>query len=220
MPDPAGLQQLVEGLGAARAWLQRAHAFTAEGPHADLAALEAFVGEASGIPVALPEARALRERAAAARRLADALRAALPEGHEHSIDQVRWWLPSGLHTGKGAKAASRSLARPIHPTLRIAPSSTLPQLDLEHLQELQAEAARLRVRVPELAGLSAALDSVDVWRVRRQGLCSGWAACRRKGDGSAFLLAPRCPASTPRDHSARCPRSHRRVPARSRACAR
>lgn len=89
VPDPAGLQQLAEGLGAARAWLQRAHAFSLEGPPADLAALEACVAEASALPVALPEAQALRERAAAARRLADALRAALPEGHQHSVDQVR-----------------------------------------------------------------------------------------------------------------------------------
>ena len=56
MPQPAGLQQLVEGLAAARAWLQRAGAYTS-GPPCDLAELEAFVAEAAGIPGALGWAR-------------------------------------------------------------------------------------------------------------------------------------------------------------------
>ena len=47
VPDPPGLQKLVEGLAAARDWLERAQPFLDEGRSCELKALESFAGEAN-----------------------------------------------------------------------------------------------------------------------------------------------------------------------------
>jgi hypothetical protein len=75
----AAIPKLREAEAAAAAWLQRAQlALADDGGAADLKALEALAADASRIPVALPEAKPLRERAAAARKVADSIRALLP----------------------------------------------------------------------------------------------------------------------------------------------
>ena len=89
--------------------------------------------------MALPEAKVLRERAAAARKLADTIRAALPSARD-----------SGGGRRRGAEP-----------------------LPLEELRQLAGQAAELRVHMPELLNLAAALERVDVWQVG----AGGWGRC-------------------------------------------
>jgi hypothetical protein len=95
--------------------------------------------------VALPEAKLLRERATAARKLADTIRAALPSARD--------------------SGGRRRGAEP---------------LPLEDLRQLAGKAEELRVHMPELLNLAAALERVDVWQVGRG---------ERGGCGVAVLLA-------------------------------
>lgn len=45
-----------------------------------------------------------------------------------------------------------------------------PQIELEELRGLQREAARLRVVMPELSNLGAAMERVEVWQSRVRAL--------------------------------------------------
>ena len=96
--------------------------------------------------MALPEAKLLRERATAARKLADTIRAALPSARD--------------------SGGRRRGAEP---------------LPLEDLRQLAGQAEELRVHMPELLNLAAALERVDVWQV---GSVKSWRG------GSVSLRSP------------------------------
>ena len=106
--------------------------------------------------MALPEAKLLRERATAARKLADTIRAALPSARD--------------------SGGRRRGAEP---------------LPLEDLRQLAGKAEELRVHMPELLNLAAALERVDVWLVGRGGRGEGrlWCCCAaRLGLGRVIFV--------------------------------
>ena len=83
LANPPGLQQLMEGAAAARDWLARSADLVSPDAFAvDVRTLELAVNEAARLPIALTEAKALRERLNTARKVADAIRAALPTARE------------------------------------------------------------------------------------------------------------------------------------------
>jgi hypothetical protein len=83
LANPPGLEELIEAATSARDWLSRCAELAApDAPPVDVRTLEMAVNEASRLPLALPEAKALRERLNTARKVGEAIRGALPTARE------------------------------------------------------------------------------------------------------------------------------------------
>ncbi len=83
LPCMPGLDKLAEAVEAGRAWLERATPVMHEdAAPVELRVLDALCGEAGRLAVAVPEARALRERLNAAQKVGEAIRKALPSARE------------------------------------------------------------------------------------------------------------------------------------------
>ncbi|KAK2080462.1 hypothetical protein QBZ16_000315 [Prototheca wickerhamii] len=116
---------------------------------------------ASGIAVALPETHDLRERLAAARRLGEAIREALPDPSS----------PAKPTRRKRDELAMLLDARPQEAAAAGAPSaapSAAPTL--EDLQALRARVAALGCQVPRADALAAALARLEAWAERARRL--------------------------------------------------
>lgn len=190
VPDAAGLPKLKEGVEHARSWLERSQEFLSEERSVEWKALERFVAEANSIPVLLPEAKSLRERAAAARKLADALRSALPnvrgEGRRRGAEQLSMEELRKLQQ----QAVALRVEMPEQSSLALAldrvevwqsrvRALTEMQAPLEELRELLEEAEGLPVAMPEVDRIQALIESAEAWQRQLEGLMRGRAAIKR-----------------------------------------
>ena len=168
--------------------------------------------------MALPEARALRERLGSARKVAEAIRSAMPTAREAGrrkkgdVSQVGSWLRP-----RHSAFASTPLALSGADNLRHVP----PQVSLEHLRGLREQAAALRVDMPEAANIGLALERLDIWQVRECTCMSCQllsAVCTTHESPSLSLHSGARAAMPDSTHAPRPPCS--RACARSPACAR
>lgn len=158
-PKPRGLtipgfDRLLELLAQGTDWLARNKPLLeslsdVDAPAVELRTLELAVNEATRLPLTIHEAKILRERLQNARKVADAIRAALPSGRE-----------SGARRVKRVSASA---------------DETVGPATIDHLKSLQAQVEALNVEMPESSNLSAALERFETWMDKARGAleCEG-----------------------------------------------
>ncbi|CAL8461880.1 g1411 [Coccomyxa elongata] len=158
--DPApvyvsGYTKLREGYTAAQGWVAKAaEVLASEGP-CHLKTLESLVSEASRIPVSLPDAKVLRERVAAGRKLVEAISTALPV------------MPQPAETPVGHRARrARSEYGSHRKSGSVEKDAGNEPVTLERLKQLQIQAAHTQILVPELDALNNAVTKLAAFQAR------------------------------------------------------
>ncbi|KAK9819859.1 hypothetical protein WJX72_003401 [[Myrmecia] bisecta] len=184
--DPApvyvsGFVKLKEGAAGAQAWLGRAAEVLADKHVVELRVLEALVTEASRFPISLPDSKVLRERLTAARKVAEAIRLALPTGSgrvkRKGEEQLNMQHLRDLRVQAGALRVDMAELATLSNTLerldafqrKIKAALTIKPA-LVQLQELEAEAETLPVAVPEMDAVAALMQKASDWLGRASAL--------------------------------------------------
>jgi hypothetical protein len=166
-PNPPGLSKLSESLKAAKDWLTRAAPLLACEEAIELRLLESCVSEATRIPVSLPEAKMLKERLIAARKIADAIRIALPSGRESGVARRHSKQRAAVVDGNGTVVGGGTGGVGSNSSGGIAfPIEDAGYYTLADLLSLREQAEEVKVIMPEFAKLSSALDRLETWRMR------------------------------------------------------
>lgn len=146
LANPPGLDELIEAATSARDWLSRCAELAApDAPPVDLRTLEMAVNEASRLPLALPEAKALRERLNTARKVGEAIRGALPTARE---------------AGRRKKDEA---AITVDYLQALVEQATTARVDMPEVTNLLTSMERIETwqeRVHELAGVRASLTDL------------------------------------------------------------
>lgn len=130
--SPEDFETLNKSIKSAKEWLAKyKYAYDKDAEPMDSKALDVIVAEATRIPITIDEAKDLKERLSSIKKVADAVRTALPTNRE---------------AGRRKKDEE--------------------QPSLEYLEELQSEATKARIMMPEVINLNNALQKVAIWRDR------------------------------------------------------
>eukprot|EP00884_Botryococcus_braunii_P010330 jgi/Botrbrau1/19299/Bobra.0073s0042.1 len=153
--------KLREQYQAAQAWKERATPFLPEGTSIDLRTLELLTYDASKIQISLPEAKTLRERLTAARKMAEAIRAALPGAQRREPTPP----PVERRSRRPRDPGDLPVAAPLA-SAKAAPPAPAPAITVEYLRSLLVQASACRVELPEAQLLLSYLDRSDAFQAR------------------------------------------------------
>lgn len=174
--DPPGLEALREAIVLAQEWRQRCAVLAApDAPLVDARLLEAAVNEASRLPISLPEAKVLRERLATARKVAEAIRTALPTAREagrRRKDEGAITVEYLQHLRNQAISARVEMPEVANLTSSLdrleawqqnAAEASRVRCQLSELKELLEEAESLPAVLPEIEHIRSLAEKGDVW---------------------------------------------------------
>lgn len=146
LANPPGLDELIEAATSARDWLSRCAELAApDAPPVDVRTLEIAVNEASRLPLALPEAKALRERLNTARKVGEAIRGALPTARE---------------AGRRKKDEAAITMDYLGALVEQATTARVDMPEVTNLLTSMEKIERWQERVHELAGVRATLTDL------------------------------------------------------------
>jgi hypothetical protein len=131
---PPRINELYAAVESAKEWIQRHYSKVSDltvDPPIDSKAFDHVLFEAGKIPVAIPEAKILRERLASIKKVAEAVRIALPKNRE-----------------SGRRKNSEE------------------PLTLEFIEQLDEDAKKAHIMMPEIISLNEALDRMHTWRAK------------------------------------------------------
>jgi len=183
LANPPGLGELIEAATSARDWLSRCAELAApDAPPVDLRTLEMAVNEASRLPLALPEAKALRDRLNTARKVGEAIRGALPTAREagrRKKDEAAItvdYLEALIEQATTARVDMPEVTNLLTSMERIETwQERVNELagvraSLADLRELIAEAETLPAILPDAEHLRAMCDKAEAWLRHMQSL--------------------------------------------------